>query len=131
MGDLSTVMAEYREFVLSKASECNQAGRIDQGIIGITTEAGEMLDALKKKMYQQRPYDITNLKEECGDLFFYFTELLHAIDSDLIEIIEMNRAKLSSRYVSKFNKDESVNRDLDKERQILEDNEKGDKDAID
>jgi len=122
---------EYRKFVLSKASECNQAGRIDQGIIGIATEAGELLDALKKKMFQQRPYDITNLKEECGDLYFYFTELMSAIDTNLIEIMEMNRAKLAHRYKDTFNKDESLNRDTDKERQILEDHEKGAKDETD
>lgn len=124
MLDLQQLINDYREFVLLKASVCNQPDRIDQGIIGIATEAGEMLDALKKNMFQQRPYDMTNLREELGDLFFYFTELMAAIDTDLVEIMEMNRAKLSSRYKDKFNRDESVNRDLGKEREILEQNEK-------
>ena len=128
MQDLYRAIAEYRNFVLSKASACNQADRINQGIIGIATEAGELLDALKKNMFQQRPYDITNLKEECGDLFFYFTELMSAIDTNLEEVMEMNRAKLAHRYIDKFNKDESINRDLDKEREILEQSEKGNKD---
>lgn len=131
MSNLVKEIIEYQKFVLSKASEDTREGRIDQGIIGIATEAGELLDALKKKMFQQRPYDITNLKEECGDLYFYFTELMAAIDTDLIEVMEMNRAKLAHRYKAKFNRDESINRDTGKEREILEQNEKGDQDAVD
>ena len=131
MQDLRRTIAEYRNFVLSKASASNRLDQIDQGIIGIVTEAGEMLDALKKNMFQQRPYDITNLKEECGDLFFYFTELMHAIDTNLEEVIEMNRAKLAHRYKGKFSRDESINRVLDEERKILEQNEKEAKDETD
>ena len=111
---------EYTDFVLLKASAKNTEMRIQQGIIGVATEAGELLDALKKHMFQGRPIDVTNIKEECGDIWFYFTELMAAVNTDIFEVMEMNIAKLSKRYAKEFTGKESINRDIDKEREILE-----------
>ncbi len=128
-GDRTVMMGEkyeaaifdrYTAFVLSKAFAKNTEMRIRQGIIGAATETGELLDALKKHMFQGRPIDVTNIKEECGDLWFYFTEIMVAVDTDIFEVMEMNIAKLSKRYSKEFTTKESINRDIDKEREILE-----------
>ena len=118
-GDRTVMMGEkygaaifdrYTAFVLSKASAKNTEMRIRQGIIGAATETGELLDALKKHMFQGRPIDVTNIKEECGDLWFYFTEIMVAVDTDIFEVMEMNIAKLSKRYSKKFTTKESATR---------------------
>ena len=49
-------------------------------VVGISGEAGELLDAVKKEtMYNKKP-DIENIIEELGDLEFYMEALRQAYD---------------------------------------------------
>lgn len=68
--------------------------------VGISGEAGELLDAVKKAVIYRKPLDIANVREECGDLLFYITGMLSSIGSNLDEVIAENAAKLSLRYQS-------------------------------
>jgi NTP pyrophosphatase (non-canonical NTP hydrolase) len=47
--------------------------------IGISGEAGELLDAVKKATIYRKPLDIANIVEECGDLLFYISGILDSI----------------------------------------------------
>jgi len=120
---IQELVKDYRTFVVGKASAASEGKypQIQQGCIGLSTESGELLDNLKKSMFQGRAFDVVNAKEECGDALFYITELLDALDSDIFECMALNMRKLTARYGdNKFNKDKSLNRDTDKERVILE-----------
>ena len=68
--------------------------------IGISGEAGELLDAIKKAAIYRKPLDVHNVKEEIGDVLFYITGLLHSIGIDMETVIAENVAKLSLRYQS-------------------------------
>lgn len=68
--------------------------------IGVSGEAGELLDAVKKAVIYRKPLDIANVREECGDLLFYITGMLSSVGSNLDEVIAENAAKLSVRYQS-------------------------------
>lgn len=54
--------------------------RILHGIIGVVTELGEAIDALKKSLYYGKELDIVNLKEEIGDILWYLSILTDALD---------------------------------------------------
>jgi len=69
--------------------------------VGISGEAGELLDAIKKHSIYQKPLDFDNVKEEAGDILFYLTGLLNDVGITLNECIEANREKLSKRYPNK------------------------------
>lgn len=43
----------------------------DHGIIGMMTEAGELLDQMKKHWFYGRELDVVNIKEELGDILWY------------------------------------------------------------
>jgi NTP pyrophosphatase (non-canonical NTP hydrolase) len=88
--------------------------------MGLTTESGEFMDALKKHVFYGKPLDKVNLKEEVGDLLWYCALALHALDSSFEEVMATNIAKLKARYPDKFEESQAINRDLDKERGILE-----------
>ena len=123
MGRTQEAMEGYRKFVVGKASSGNKSkyDQVQQGCIGLSTESGELLDILKKTMCQERDFDEVNAKEECGDMLFYMTVLLHALDSNIFECIALNMKKLTTRYGDgRFDKDKSLNRDLDVERVVLE-----------
>jgi len=69
--------------------------------VGISGEAGELLDAIKKHSIYQKPLDFENVKEEAGDILFYLTGLLNDVGITLNECIDANREKLSKRYPNK------------------------------
>ena len=97
-----------------------EAQRLLHGGMGAVTESGELLDALKKYIYYGKPLDKVNIKEEMGDLFWYLGILCDELSITFEEIWEVNIAKLAARYGEQFNEEGALHRDLDKERDILE-----------
>jgi len=88
--------------------------------MGLTTESSEFTDALKKHYFYGKPLDKVNLKEEIGDILWYCALALKALDSDFESVMETNIQKLKARFPEKFKEEQALNRDLDKERSILE-----------
>lgn len=88
--------------------------------IGIATESGEFLDALKKHVFYGKDLDRVNLKEELGDLLWYIAIAMDELGTDFNTEQLRNIAKLSARYPEKFTREAAEFRDLLKERQILE-----------
>ena len=84
------------------------------------TETAEFTDALKKSIFYGKTLDIINLKEELGDLLWYVSIAMDELGTNYEH--EMNRViiKLKSRYPEKFTEEKAENRDLKKEREILE-----------
>lgn len=94
--------------------------RLLHAAIGITTEAGEFFDPLKKYLFYGKLYDEVNLREELGDLLWYIAIACDALDTTVE--LEMARvlAKLQVRYPDKFEGYLAEHRDLDAERAVLE-----------
>lgn len=95
--------------------------------IGISTEAGEILDAFKKHLIYGKDLDLINVSEELGDITWYIaimTRYLKNLTGATLEddILELNIDKLKARYPEKFTEEDALNRDLDKERDVLENN---------
>jgi NTP pyrophosphatase (non-canonical NTP hydrolase) len=81
--------------------------------IGISGEAGELLDAIKKATIYRKQLDIANIVEECGDLLFYISGMLDSIGVDIESAIAANTSKLSIRYGKSYSDKSAVER-LDK-----------------
>jgi hypothetical protein len=154
------------------------------GLMGMCTEAGEVIDALKRSIFYGKELDAVNVAEEVGDLcwylaiicdvldldfdkevegamefndtaefrpllliatelnavcggnlvtfntqgqphiikplFYLMDEIIDELDADWGNICETNIAKLKARYGDKFDAHKAINRDTDKEREILE-----------
>lgn len=88
--------------------------------IGISTEANEILDAYKKSFAYDKSLDVINVGEEIGDLMWYVANLTRMLDLDFEKILQINLDKLRARYPDKFNVEKAANRDLKREREILE-----------
>jgi len=88
--------------------------------IGLATESGEFLDALKKTIYYGKVLDEVNLAEELGDLLWYIALALRASDTDFDEQMQINIDKLKARFPDKFTEYHAENRNLEAERKILE-----------
>jgi NTP pyrophosphatase (non-canonical NTP hydrolase) len=69
--------------------------------VGISGEAGELLDAVKKHIIYCKPVDRENLVEELGDLEFYMEGVRQAAGISREETLNANKLKLlGKRYAS-------------------------------
>ena len=66
--------------------------------VGISGEAGELLDAIKKHVIYGKPMDWVNVVEELGDLEFYMEGLRQLVGVTREEVLRVNVAKLGKRY---------------------------------
>ena len=68
---------------------------------GLTAEAGEFTEVVKKIILQGKPYNeenIFHMKRELGDICWYLAQACMALDTSFDEIMEMNVDKLKARY---------------------------------
>lgn len=93
--------------------------RVLHASMGLCTEAGELLDALKKQMFYGKELDVVNVKEEAADCLWYLAILFDELDTTFDEEQQRVIAKLQARFPSKFSQEDALNRDLDTEREIL------------
>lgn len=97
-----------------------QNARLLHAAMGLTTESGELFDALKRHLVYGKPLDRTNFIEEAGDIMWYLALLLDTVHSDFDEAMEKNVAKLKARFGEKFTEAAALERNLEKEREALE-----------
>lgn len=115
---MRTVTPNYSSIIERFSS--NDIVNLTHGVIGIETEAGELLDVVKKFLFYGKEIDFINVKEEVGDLLFYVALILKVMGASFEEVMERNIEKLSVRYPKSFNEDDARNRNLEEERRVLE-----------
>lgn len=115
-------MAKYAEFVMAVTSKESRVAaefldRVKEihyhndtiinvpllltSMIGLTSEAGEAQEILKKVLFQGKPYTEDtrlHLIKELGDVIWYWTNACNALQVDPNEVISMNVDKLQTRY---------------------------------
>lgn len=80
----------------------------------ICGEAGELFDAVKKRVVYRKPLDRENVVEELGDLEFYLEGLRQNLGITREETIAANIAKLGKRYEGLRYSDEAAQQRADK-----------------
>jgi NTP pyrophosphatase (non-canonical NTP hydrolase) len=75
--------------------------RLLTAAFGMSAEAGEFTEVVKKIFLQGKPYNEENvfhMKRELGDLCWYLAQACMALNTNFDEVLEMNYEKLSARY---------------------------------
>jgi NTP pyrophosphatase (non-canonical NTP hydrolase) len=75
--------------------------RLITAAFGLSAEAGEFTEVVKKIILQGKPYTADNvfhMKRELGDICWYLSQAFMALDTNFEEILQMNYEKLSARY---------------------------------
>ena len=70
-------------------------------MIGLTSEAGEAQEIVKKILFQGKPFTEEtreHLKKELGDVIWYWANACNALDISPNEVIAQNVSKLEARY---------------------------------
>lgn len=92
---------------------------IIHGILGLATEAGELLELLRDTINGE-PLDLVNIKEEVGDGKWYMAILARVAGFMWGDDERVNIAKLRARFPDRFTEYDANNRNLVAERGILE-----------
>lgn len=91
--------------------------RLLHAAMGISTESAEILEALTTDKYI---VDIVNLIEEGGDVMWYLSIMFDELGTDYTQAGDTVIDKLRARFPDKFTSEHALNRDLDEERDVLE-----------
>ncbi|UTH13308.1 nucleoside triphosphate pyrophosphohydrolase family protein [Macrococcus equipercicus] len=79
--------------------------------LGLTGEAGEVADQIKKHVFHGHQLDRDELKKELGDVLWYIANLAAVNGIELAEVAELNINKLKKRYPEGFSQADSINRE--------------------
>ena len=69
--------------------------------LGLSAEAGEFTEIVKKILLQGKPYNESNIehmKIELGDVLWYIAQACMALDVSFYDLMGMNVKKLGARY---------------------------------
>lgn len=75
--------------------------RLLTAAVGMSAEAGEFTEIVKKIVFQGKPVNNENmfhLKRELGDIMWYVSQACIGLDISIEEVIQMNFEKLNARY---------------------------------
>lgn len=99
--------------------------KIDQDKLIVTVSklfilSSELLDIYKKFCFYGKTYDVDAIKNLCDEISLCCVSLTTFTEIPLEVSLARNIEKLRARYPEKFNSSNAINRDLKKERKILE-----------
>ena len=93
--DMRDMIDMYSQFVEDKMITKGRE-RLIENALGLTGEAGEVSEKIKKLFRDNRIDDDAVLKE-LGDVLFYTVALSNIFGGSLVKIIELNMEKLNER----------------------------------
>ena len=99
--DESKDFIAFSDRVVSLDEKNANIERLLTGAVGINSEGGEIMEIVKKLMFQGKQWNddtIFHLKRELGDVMWYVMQCLIALETSMDEIVSMNVDKLEKRY---------------------------------
>lgn len=98
----------YQQEVLRTVpSKLTKKTKLTNFSLGLAGESGEAIDLLKKHIFHDHEINITELKEELGDLTWYIANIANVFNINLEDVFDANIEKLKARYPSGFDKKRS------------------------
>jgi NTP pyrophosphatase (non-canonical NTP hydrolase) len=95
--DFATLLKRLTELEVQDAN----VPKLLTASLGMSAEAGEFTEVVKKMVFQGKPYsedNVFHLKRELGDILWYVAQACMALDTNFDELMEMNVEKLKARY---------------------------------
>jgi NTP pyrophosphatase (non-canonical NTP hydrolase) len=96
--DFAALLARMTEL---EATADADVPRLITAAFGLSAEAGEFTEVVKKILLQGKPYteeNVFHMKRELGDICWYLSQAFMSLDTNFEEILQMNYEKLSARY---------------------------------
>lgn len=91
---------EFQE--LGRRTRNNEDDALVNATLGLTGEAGEVAEHVKKAIFHGRGIDRDHMRDELGDVLFYLAWLADVVDLSLDDVMNRNVEKLRERYPDGF-----------------------------
>jgi NTP pyrophosphatase (non-canonical NTP hydrolase) len=105
---------EYQKLAMRTANSNPRAitteARLLNAALGLTGEAGEIADTIKKYVFHGHELDGNSLVKEIGDILWYAAFLCETLGIDMSTAMRLNVEKLQKRYPNGFSAEDSINR---------------------
>jgi NTP pyrophosphatase (non-canonical NTP hydrolase) len=101
---------DYQTAALHTAMEKSPREIIEYCAHGLSGEAGEVSEIIKKHYYHGHDLSPQQLMDEIGDVMWYAAVLSYALGFTIEYVAERNLAKLAKRYPEGFSEERSRNR---------------------
>ena len=105
--------AGYQQRAMLTAKRRDFSFDLMHSALGLSSEAGEFTDAVKKTLVYGKALDKENLLEELGDLCWFIALACEVLNVEMTDIMEQNIEKLKKRYPEKYSDELAIQR-LDK-----------------
>lgn len=93
-----------------RKAEKYDLGGIFNASLGLSGEAGELNDILKKWVFHGHEIDCVAVKKELGDIMWYVAMMCTSFGFEMEEIMQLNIDKLKARYPEGFSEYNSQHR---------------------
>lgn len=89
--------------------------------LGLASDSGEFVDAVKKHCIYGKELDRANCIEELGDILWFVALACNTLKVDMLDVMDSNIRKLNKRYPGKYTDQAAIAR-ADKTKEVPEDN---------
>ena len=102
-------------YIENYQAESTRTMKFDDNVVthccmGISGEAGEVIDLIKKSIFYGKELDKDKVSEEIGDIMFYIVNLATALNLSMSDILRGNVEKLRKRYPNGFSEEDAIKR---------------------
>lgn len=105
----------------------SQVQSLDQGqaetfhaLLGMVSEVAEIIELIMPYIENNEVVDTLSFAEEIGDLYWYLAQFQRQFNLDEGTIRQKNIDKLRQRFPDRFDDELALNRDTEKEREVLD-----------
>lgn len=110
--DTAMTLNAYQQAAMRTASIGNPSEgfsplKLASDCLGLTGEAGEVADHIKKYIGHGHDLDVEKVKKELGDVLWYVAVVAARLDLDLGDVASANVEKLRKRYPDGFSSEAS------------------------
>ncbi len=109
-GKCTDRVAQYIADAIDEPEIRGMIGELLNGALGLTGEAGEVADMVKKHIFHGHDLTPEDIIKELGDVCWYLALMCTAIGVSLEEVMSKNIEKLEKRYPEGFSESASINR---------------------
>ncbi len=116
---MNNEFSTYQSLALRTAAPMDATDDLMHAALGLSGEAGEFADCIKKHWVYGQNLDKANAVEELGDLLWYVALACNALDVSMAAVAAINIEKLRKRYPARYQHDLAAMR-MDKQMEITE-----------
>lgn len=105
------ILNEYQQLAArTLGGDRTEEQQLSNAALGLTGEAGEVAEIIKKHLFHATPLDQDALVKELGDCLWYVSAFATVLGLSLDDVAQRNIEKLRRRYPDGFDTERSRNR---------------------